>query len=93
MALNDVRYIRKEDAKTLTFLRAIKENQSIGQTDIQDVERYFKTEEEMRALFADCPQAIDVTEEIVASCTVKIPLHQQLLPKFPTPREPLLIVI
>lgn len=85
VALNDVRYIRKEDAKTLTFLRAIKENQSIGQTDIQDVERYFKTEEEMRALFADCPQAIDVTEEIVASCTVKIPLHQQLLPKFPTP--------
>ena len=47
----------------------------------------------MRALFADCPQAIDMTEEIVASCTVKIPLHQQLLPKFPTPEGASLIVI
>ena len=48
VALNDVRYLEQEDAKTLTFLTAIKQNQSIKQIEIQDVERYFKTEEEMR---------------------------------------------
>lgn len=84
VALNDVRYIRKEDAKTLTFLRAIKENQSITQMELQDVERYFKTEDEMRELFADCERAIEMTEEVVKSCHVEIPLHQQLLPKYPT---------
>ena len=48
VALNDVRYLEQEDAKTLTFLTAIKQNQSIKQIEIQDVERYFKTEDEMR---------------------------------------------
>lgn len=85
VALNDVRYLEKEDAKTLTFLTAIKENQSVTQTEIQDVERYFKTEDEMRALFSDHLEAIEVSNEIALSCHVEIPLHQQLLPKFSTP--------
>ena len=87
VALNDVRYLEKADAKTLTFLTAIKENQSVTQTEIQDVERYFKTEDEMRTLFSDHLEAIDVSTEIVLSCHVEIPLHQQLLPKFSTPEE------
>ncbi|MDE5977295.1 MAG: DNA polymerase III subunit alpha [Turicibacter sp.] len=85
VALNDVRYLKREDAKTLTFLRAIKENHSIADTELQDMERYFKTEDEIRRLFSDALDAIEVTEEIVAQCQVEIPLHQQLLPKFPTP--------
>ena len=85
VALNDVHYLRKDDAKTLTFLRAIKENQSVSQMEIQDVERYFKSEDEMRQLFADCEESIQVTEEIVQSCTIELSLNQQLLPKFPTP--------
>ncbi|MEE1107359.1 MAG: DNA polymerase III subunit alpha, partial [Macrococcus canis] len=75
----------KDDAKTLTFLRAIKENQSVSQMEIQDVERYFKSEDEMRQLFADCEESVQVTEEIVQSCTIELSLNQQLLPKFPTP--------
>ena len=85
VALNDVHYLRKDDAKTLTFLRAIKENQSVSQMEIQDVERYFKSEDEMRQLFADCEESVQVTEEIVQSCTIELSLNQQLLPKFPTP--------
>ena len=85
VALNDVHYLSKDDAKTLTFLRAIKENQSVSQMEIQDVERYFKPEDEMRQLFADCEESIEATEEIVQSCTVELSLNQQLLPKFPTP--------
>ena len=85
VALNDVHYLRKDDAKTLTFLRAIKENQSVSQMEIQDVERYFKPEDEMRQLFADCEESIEATEEIVQSCMVELSLNQQLLPKFPTP--------
>lgn len=85
VALNDVHYLRKDDAKTLTFLRAIKENQSVSQMEIQDVERYFKSEDEMRQLFADCEESVQVTEEIVQSCTIELSLNQQLLPKFPIP--------
>lgn len=85
VALNDVRYLNQEDAKTLTLLRAIKANQSVEQIQINDVERYFKTEEQMRQLFADHLEAIDQTTEIVNSCEIEILLHQSLLPKFKTP--------
>ena len=76
VALNDVRYLNQEDAKTLTLLRAIKANQSVEQIQINDVERYFKTEEQMRQLFADHLEAIDQTTEIVNSCEIEILLHQ-----------------
>ena len=85
VAVNDVRYLNQEDAKTLTLLRAIKANQSVEQMQISDVERYFKTEEQMRQLFVDHEEAIDHTEEIANACEVEILLHQSLLPTFKTP--------
>ena len=39
----------------------------------------------MRTLFSDHLEAIEVVSEIVSSCEIEIPLHQQLLPKFTTP--------
>ena len=57
VALNDVRYLKKEDAKTLTLLQAIKQNQSVEELPLVDYERYFKSECQMKELFADVPNA------------------------------------
>lgn len=85
VALNDVRYLKKEDAKTLTLLQAIKQNQSVEELPLVDYERYFKSECQMKALFADVPNALMQTEQIANDCEVEIPLHQSLLPKYQTP--------
>lgn len=85
VALNDVRYLKKEDAKTLTLLQAIKQNQSVEEFPLVDYERYFKSECQMKELFADVPNALMQTEQIANDCEVEIPLHQSLLPKYQTP--------
>ena len=84
VALNDVRYLNKEDAQTLSLLRAVKENKSVNEIPIQDVQRYFKTELEMKTLYEDIPNAIEQTEVIAKLCEVEIPLQQHLLPRYPT---------
>jgi DNA polymerase-3 subunit alpha len=48
-------------------------------------EQYLKTEEEMRALFADIPQAIDNTVVIAQRCNLDGVLQKPQLPLFPTP--------
>ncbi|MDO4938259.1 MAG: DNA polymerase III subunit alpha, partial [Sutterellaceae bacterium] len=48
-------------------------------------EQYLKTEEEMRALFADIPQAIENTVVIAERCSLDGVLQKPQLPVFPTP--------
>lgn len=48
-------------------------------------EQYLKTEEEMRELFADIPQAIDNTVVIAERCNLDGVLQKPQLPVFPTP--------
>ncbi|MBI4836518.1 MAG: DNA polymerase III subunit alpha [Candidatus Abawacabacteria bacterium] len=43
------------------------------------------SEEEMRALFSDIPQACDITNEIAARCNIEIALGRNLLPPFQCP--------
>lgn len=83
VALNDVRYLKKEDARTVSFLKAIKENKSVDEIPLQDMERYLKTEVQMRELYADVLEAIEQTQRIADLCEIEIPLHQSLLPKYP----------
>lgn len=85
VALNDVRYLKKEDAKTLTLLQAVKENKSVEDLPLVEQERYFKSDQQMQELFADVPEALLQTEKIADDCEVEITLHQSLLPKYQTP--------
>lgn len=48
-------------------------------------EQYLKTEEEMRALFADMPQAVDNTVVIAQRCNLDGVFQKPQLPLFPTP--------
>ena len=84
VALNDVRYLKKEDATTVSLLQAIKENRSVDEIPLQDMERYFKNEFEMRELYADVLEAVEQTQQIADLCQIEVPLHQSLLPKYPT---------
>jgi DNA polymerase-3 subunit alpha len=48
-------------------------------------EQYFRTQEEMCALFADIPSALANTVEIAKRCNLKLELGKPKLPLFPTP--------
>ncbi|MDR3323548.1 MAG: DNA polymerase III subunit alpha [Zoogloeaceae bacterium] len=47
--------------------------------------QYFKTPEEMAALFADLPEALENSLEIAKRCNLALTLGQNFLPQFPTP--------
>jgi DNA polymerase-3 subunit alpha len=48
-------------------------------------EQYFRTQEEMTALFADLPSALANTVEIARRCNLTLELGKPKLPLFPTP--------
>jgi DNA polymerase III subunit alpha len=48
-------------------------------------EQYFRTQEEMAALFADIPSALANTVEIARRCNLTLELGKPKLPLFPTP--------
>ena len=48
-------------------------------------EQYFKTQEQMKALFADVPSAVTNTVEIAKRCNLTLVLGKPRLPDFPTP--------
>src|SRR2546423_59100 len=48
-------------------------------------EQFFKTQEEMAALFAQWPEALTNTLEIAKRCNLGITLGKNFLPNFPTP--------
>jgi DNA polymerase-3 subunit alpha len=47
--------------------------------------QYFKTQDEMQALFADLPEALANSVAIAQRCNLSVPLGKSFLPEFPTP--------
>ncbi len=93
---NDIHYDLKEDAEAQDALRCIgfkklldEPHESMGEGR---TEWYFKTEEEMRQLFPDLPEACDNTVKIAQMCNLTIHQYktQELkgcLPRFELPKE------
>src|SRR6476469_9337903 len=50
-------------------------------------EQYLKSSEEMLALFADLPDAVDNTEALATRCNLELSLGTYFLPAFPVPSE------
>ena len=48
-------------------------------------DQYFKTQDEMCALFADIPEALENAVEIARRCSLTVQLGKNFLPLFPTP--------
>lgn len=85
---NDSHYIRKEDNKMHHILICIQTNRTVEDADTLEFgsdEFYFKSEEEMRALFPGQPEAADNTAKIAERCNVEFTFGETKLPAFHTP--------
>jgi DNA polymerase-3 subunit alpha len=85
---NDIHYLEREDSAAQDILLCISTNKK--QHDERRMrfgsdEFYFKTAEEMAALFPDCPEAISNTLRIAERCKTEIPSPGPLLPDFDIP--------
>ena len=88
VATNDVHYINREDAKAHDVLLCIGTKSNLADPDrmrFPNDEFYLKSEDEMRKLFPDVPEAIDNTQEIVDKCSFEFHYGDYHIPKFKIP--------
>jgi DNA polymerase-3 subunit alpha len=92
-ATNDIHYLEKEDAAAQDILLCISTNKKRSETKrmrFEGSEFYFKSGDEMAALFPECPEAISNTVRIAERCALEIPVVKtkdlpQYLPEFEIP--------
>ena len=85
---NDCHYIRPEDSELHKVLLCIQTNHTLdeeGGLNFGSQEFYYKTEEQMRALFPEHPEAADNTVKIAERCNVTFEFGKTKLPRFDTP--------
>ena len=85
---NDCHYLRKEDHEMHHILLCIQTNHTVEDDDTMEFgseEFYVKSEEEMRSLFPNLPQAFDNTMKIADRCHVEFEFGKIKLPHFDVP--------
>lgn len=85
---NDAHYIYKEDAYYQDVLMCIQMGKTVDDPNrmrFESGELYLKTEEEMRALFPDYPEAVDNTVDIAERCNFDFEFGHYHLPRFKLP--------
>ncbi|MGD2084722.1 MAG: DNA polymerase III subunit alpha [Candidatus Aminicenantes bacterium] len=91
VATNDVHYLNREDADARDVLICIQTNNVLSNPDRpmkkETDEMYFKSTEEMRQLFADVPESIDITMDIASRCNFDFKLGKYFLPDFQVPED------
>ncbi|MDD8019176.1 MAG: DNA polymerase III subunit alpha, partial [Bacteroidota bacterium] len=92
VATNDCHYIKKEHAIAHNIMLLIPEASVNDAPDITNLrygtdQIYFKSEEEMCALFKEYPDAIAHTLEITEKCNLELDLKTNHMPKFPIPAD------
>ncbi len=88
LASNDVRFLKQDDFDAHEARVCINQGRVLADpkrpreyTDQQ----YLKTPEEMAALFADLPEALENTVELARRCTLELKFGTYYLPDFPVP--------
>lgn len=87
---NDCHYIEQNDAKMHEILLCINTNHTINDEDKMEFltdEFYVKSEEQMRSLFPDLPEAFDNTQKIASRCNVEFEFGVRKLPNFDVPNN------
>ncbi|WAK00729.1 DNA polymerase III subunit alpha [Methylobacter sp. YRD-M1] len=88
VATNDVRFIHQKDFEAHEVRVCINQGRVLDDArrprDYTD-QQYLRSSEEMQALFADIPEALENTVEIAKRCNLKLTLGQNFLPDFPVP--------
>ena len=96
IATNNTYYVEKEDANAHDILLCVKDGEKqatpIGRGrgyryGLPNQEYYFKSEDEMKKLFADLPEAIVNIQEIIDKTEAYSLYRDVLLPKFDIPEE------
>ena len=96
VATNTTYYIDKEDADAQDILLCVKDNEKRDtpkgrgrgyRYGLPNNEFYFKTQDEMKVLFKDVPEAIQNIQEIVDKIAPYTLARKVLLPKFDIPKE------
>ena len=86
---NDAHYLRKEDAKMQDVLLCVQSVDTVDNPNrklkFETEEFYLKSEEELRALFPGCEEALENTARIAERCNVEFVFNQYHLPSFPVP--------
>ncbi len=88
VATHPIQFMAQDDFKAHEARVCIARGEVLGdkrRTRDFSPEQYFKTAEEMRALFADIPEAVENGIEIAKRCSFEFTLGQPKLPNFPTP--------
>ncbi len=88
VATNDAHYLARGDAALQDVLMSIQMGKTVDdptRMKFQTEEFYIKSEEEMRALFADTPEALANTAEIAERCQVEFEFGKYHLPRFDVP--------
>ncbi len=85
VATNDVHFMNREDHESHDLLICIGTGASVHDQKrlTYSPEVYFKTAEEMRALFAEIPEACDATLEIAEKCELDIRLDSTSIDRYP----------
>ena len=90
VATNDCHYIAESDADAQEVLMCIQTGKTLDDENRMKMETrqlYVKSEEEMRALFRSCPDAIDNTALIADRCNVEFEFGVTRLPAYPVPTD------
>lgn len=85
---NDAHYLAREDAEMQRLLMCIQTGTTLEEPSpmaFSTEEFYLKSEEEMRALFPNVPEAFDNTARIAERCRVDFAFGQTHLPAFDAP--------
>ena len=88
LATNDAHYVRQADYQYQDVYICIQTGTNVlddKRLRMEDSSYYIKTPEEMAALFADFPQAVEITGEVAQECNVSLGFGQMHLPRYPTP--------
>ncbi|WP_319243044.1 DNA polymerase III subunit alpha [uncultured Propionivibrio sp.] len=88
VATHPIQFLDRDDFMAHEARTCIAEGYMLGdkrRPRLYTEEQYFKSTEEMLALFPDLPEAIENTIEIARRCNLTITLGKNYLPLFPTP--------
>ncbi len=88
VATNDCHYLEEKDADAQEVLLCIQTGKTLDDANRMRMDTrqlYVKSEDEMRALFAACPDAVDRTQEIADRCNVEFEFGVTRLPHYPVP--------
>ena len=86
VATNDAYFAKAETWRAHDALLCIADGAFVGQEERRRVsaEHWFKPASDMRALFADLPEACENTLEIARRCAFMVNKREPILPRFPT---------